>query len=421
MIRSRSTSFAPALAALLVLALLAAAPAPAAAQEERDPAAEARFRIGPLAFTPALKLTTIGVDTNVFNQWEDPKRDFTFQGGPSVDWWFRAGRARLRGTAAVEYLFFKTYANQRGLNPRADVVFELPLFRVVPYVGITAASSRDRPGYEIDARARHRELAYKGGLLFRFSTRTTLDVGFHRGGTRFDGDEVFLGSYLAEVLNRDTDIAKATFRYALTPLTTLVLDADMSRDRFVTASLRDASSLRIMPGVDFDAFALISGKARLGYRKLDMKSALVPDFAGFVGDLDLAHTLYGDTRFGVTFFRDIEYSYMQSRPYYVRTGFDATVTRRIIGGWDAVVRYGRHALDYRSLGGSETAFVPGVEPLVPVPGRKDRVEAVGGGFGYRFSSGARIGVDVDRYRRYSDDDSRAYSGLRGGATVSYGF
>ncbi|MFB3855539.1 MAG: outer membrane beta-barrel protein [Vicinamibacterales bacterium] len=406
---------------IVVLALVAALalPAAAAAQErERDPFEDARFRFGPLAMTPTLSISTLGVDTNVFNEWEDPKRDFTFAAGPQTEAWFRLGRARLHGHGTLEYLYFHEWASQRGLTAKGDVAFELPLARIMPYVGIAGADTNARPGFEIDARARYKENGRFAGFELRLSPKTSVDLSVRRTKTRFAGDALFMGTYLSEVLDRDTDVAKATLRFRLTPLTTLVLDADASKERFVSSPERDADSVRVMPGFDFDTFALVSGTVRLGFRRLDMQDESIPDFSGFVGQLKLGYTLLGDTRFDAGFFRDIEYSFEISQPYYVRTGYEGSITRRIVGGWDVVARAGQQRLAYRDRGAASPAFVPGA----PRPdGRVDRVETYGGGVGYRFSSGTRVGLDVNQYRRRSDIDTRTYEGLRAGMVVTYGF
>jgi len=372
--------------ALVALLLL---PLPAAAQggSDRDPFAEARFRFGPLALNPTLSISTLGVDTNVLNEWEDPKQDFTFAAGPQTEAWFRLGRARLHGHGTLEYLYFHELASQRGLTAKGDVAFELPLARIMPYVGISGADTNARPGYEIDARARYKEGGFFGGFELRLTPKTALDLSVRRIKTRFAGNEVFMGTILSEVLDRDTETAKATFRYELTPLTTLVVDADASKERFVSSPERDANSIRVMPGFDFDTFALISGTARLGVRRLDMRDPTIPDFSGLVGQLKLGYTLLGDTRFEVGFFRDIEYSFEITQPYYVRTGYEGSITRRIVGGWDIVARGGLQGLAYRNRGGSSLAFVPGEYPPAD---RVDNVQTYGGGIGYRFSSGTRV-------------------------------
>ena len=102
-------------AGVLVYAALGGA-VPAAAQETDDPFETARFRFGPVRFTPALELTSLGRDTNVFNEADDPKSDTTAAFGPSVRLWMRPGGSRLSARVGGQYLFFKEYDNQRAWN-----------------------------------------------------------------------------------------------------------------------------------------------------------------------------------------------------------------------------------------------------------------------------------------------------------------
>ena len=63
-----------------------------------DPEAIGRFRLGFIRFTPSITLTNLGVDTNVFNELDDPKDDFTVTFGPKAEFWSRLGpRGHLYG------------------------------------------------------------------------------------------------------------------------------------------------------------------------------------------------------------------------------------------------------------------------------------------------------------------------------------
>ena len=55
-----------------------------------DPIESARFQTGPIGLSPAIALTGFGVDTNVFNDFDDPRRDLTFTVSPMLDTWLRA-------------------------------------------------------------------------------------------------------------------------------------------------------------------------------------------------------------------------------------------------------------------------------------------------------------------------------------------
>ena len=53
--------------------------------------------------------------------------------------------------------------------------------------------------------------------------------------------------------------------------------------------------------------------------------------------------------------------------------------------------------------------------------RIDYVHTYGGGVGYRVGKDLRFGVNADNSHRTSQVDTRAYSGLLIGASVTYGF
>ena len=73
-----------------------------------------RFHLGFIRFTPSIALTNLGVDTNVFNELEDPKDDFTVTFGPKAEFWSRLGpRGRLYGSVGIDYQYFQEYDSQR--------------------------------------------------------------------------------------------------------------------------------------------------------------------------------------------------------------------------------------------------------------------------------------------------------------------
>ncbi len=79
-----------------------------------DPEAIGRFRLGFVRFTPSITLTNLGVDTNVFNELDDPKDDFTVSFGPKAEFWSRLGpRGHLYGNVGLDYQYFQEYDSQR--------------------------------------------------------------------------------------------------------------------------------------------------------------------------------------------------------------------------------------------------------------------------------------------------------------------
>jgi hypothetical protein len=111
--------------------------------------------------------------------------------------------------------------------------------------------------------------------------------------------------------------------------------------------------------------------------------------------------------------RSVDYSVDATAPYYVTTGGTLIVTQSLGGRWDAVGRFGRTVLSYRSLvdpgQGASTA------------GRSDRQFIRGAGVGYRIGADIRIGVDVDYERRLSPLAVRQYDRFRAGGTFTYAY
>ena len=388
------------------------APAPGPAQSQSlDPWDQGRFRVGPLAFTPSVLLKNLGWDDNVFNDVEDPKKDFTLTAGGLVNWWIRAGDMRLVGTDSIDGIYFATYASQRAVNHSHSLRVEYRLNRLRPYALGSYASIKDRPGYEIDTRARHTETALGGGLDVRLTGKTRFDVAGRQTTYAFDSDETFDGTSLAYSLNRKATFGTATLRYTATPLTTLTLLSEFGQERFDESRERDNDSFRIMPGVQLDPFALIKGSARVGYRHLNMLSPTIPDFAGVVAKIDLSYVLLGRTRLAMTVDRDIEFSYEADQPYYLLTGVGGSVRQGLGMGWDVEARGFIQQLAYRQALGTSSS----------VAGQVDRVHSYGGGIGYLLSPGMRLGFNVDYYQRRSDTYSSDYKTLRYGFAATYEF
>ena len=398
-------------ALVLVCASLFVA-SPAAAQEGEDPFESARFRLGPIRFTPAIKLTNLGMDSNVFNESEDPKSDNTAAFGPEVALWMRPAGTRLSGKVGAQYLYFQEYDNQRSWNTANEARWEVPLSRLTPFIAGTYVNSSDRQGYEIDSRARRHDDSYTAGSSLRFTGKTSILVSFTRANAEYDDDDEALGDLqLARALNRREDVTKVQLRHALTPLTTFVVDTDFGRDRFKNTNLRDADSLRVMPGFELKPAALISGRVFVGYRHFAPLTEGLPEYNGVAAAVDAAY-IRNATRFQARFERDVEYSFQPLRPYYALTDMGLTVTQRMLTSWEIVGRGGHQRLAYRQLSPTGIA-VPDTKP--------DLGYVFGAGVGYRVGEVLRLGVDTNYYTRRSEIEGRRdYEGLRVFGSIIYG-
>jgi hypothetical protein len=379
------------------------------AQTLDDPIERARIQVGPIGLTPSIALTSVGIDSNVFNEFEDPRSDFRFAVAPQIDAWLRAGRSRLSVSARSDLWYFHRYSSERSADGALSTRFEVRGARVTPWLTGGLMAGRRRIGYEIDLRYRGTTRRIGGGADVRVAGRTRVGASVER--VTYDHEPAdFLGSNLREVLDRRTDSVGAQLRYSLTPLTTFVVSGERARERFEFTPSRNANSSRIEAGFDLSSFALIGGRGRIGYRRFTGIGGDLPPYSGVVASVAASSVIRGRTHLEVAMERDVNYSLEMFYPYYVLTGATVTVTPQLTPRWDVRGRAGRYGLGYRAAVGLSTV----------TPDRVDRFRVIGAGIGYRLSRDIRVGIDVDRERRQSPVRQRAYEGFRTGLSVSYG-
>ncbi len=373
-----------------------------------------RMHAGPFYANPTVLLKELGMDTNVFNQESERKSDFTFTVTPQADVAVPlARRALIRATVGTDLVYYATYRSERSVNPLLVFRSEVYIRRLTLFAQDGYVNTRQRPNYEIDVRSRHLQNDLTGGVSIQLSPKTALDLAAQRGRTRFDGDVLFFGNSLATTLNRDSSGPLVTLRHRLTPLTSVAVKFERLEDRFPLAPVRNTDSFRVMPGVELKPRALIKGYAYLGYRSFSPRDEALPNYAGLVTQVGLSYTLLGATTFGVTFDRDLAFSFETDWPYYVDNSVGAFVRRAVGGKWDVLVSAARHPYAYRAMS-RESAPVSSV--------RRDVTKDYGISLGYRLKRDIRVGVGASYYTRSSDIAVfRDYNGLRIGSNVSYGF
>ncbi len=365
---------------------------------------------GILTITPALAVRDFGLDTNLFHKAADPKSDVTFVVSPQATTSLGGRAGRVTVGSRLDLVYFRTYVSERSVNSDTHVELAVPIGRLRLRSAASYVNAHRRQNSEIDARVRGAESALLIGGAVRVSGVTTLDFEARGARVAFAGDQVFDGELLPARLNRDAGSVSTALRYAVTPLTTVVVQGAFDRWRFPLSPVRNADSLRVVPGVEFAASALVSGRAAVGYRVFEGRDPALPDFKGLVASGDLTFTIGPATRLAVLFDRDVTYSYRTVRPYYLSTTWGGAVRHRLGSGWEVEARGGRETLDYA------VAAVPGLEGVPP-----ETVHHYGLRVSYGLSPDTRILVDVDHQDRASSLAHRNYHALRTGVTISYGF
>jgi putative beta-barrel porin BBP2 len=397
-----------ALAAALFLLCL---PAGALAQSP-EPPSNVRMHLGPLFVNPTLALTNAGVDTNVFNEAtvDSPKEDYTATLTPSTDVWLRMGRSWLYTTVREDLVYYQKYVSERSVNSSYKASWLIPLNRITFTPTASFAHTRERPGFEVDARARRNEYGFGGAVEIRALSKTFVTVRATTLTDAFDKDAIFLGTSLRDALNRTITQETLSIRNEVTPLTSFTIEATREQDRFEFSPLRNSDSTQLTFGVKFDPAALIKGGATFGFQDFQPRDGSLAGYKGTTLAADLSYVLLGITKFAVKGARDIQYSYDINQPYYLQTGANIEISQQIAGPFDAVARVGAARLEYRDRTGA----------VVAVSNRVDHIETYGGGFGYHIGHGTRIGFNVDEYQRLSPLEGREYKGLKYGIAVTYG-
>lgn len=371
---------------------LAASASPAFAQGplttdfgETDPATFA-FRLGPVLATPGLTVREIGVDTNVFDEPEDPKRDFMATVTPDLNLFLRVGVLRVTAASAADFTYYREYAEERAVSRQVRLRTDLLLGRLRPWATGAYVQTRDRLNEELDRRAPRTGVEYGAGVGFEISPKTRIYVSGARTGTEFRDGEVFQGVDLTEAFNRTSEQAQGGIEISLTPFTTLTLTGGVHRDVFDGAPLRDSESRAAGLVLEFSPEAVIRGQLRVGYRDFQPEDPALAPFQGVTASGGLAFTLLGRTRVEVGGSRDVEYSFEDEEGYFVQSGVDLTVTQRVLGAWDLQVRGGRRWLDY-------------TRPTEGAGRRQDRVDAIAAGIGYNLRDRSRVGLQWEYTER----------------------
>ena len=388
--------------------------APGSAQSIDEVRQDYRIHAGPFHVNPTVLLKELGVDTNVFNAAGEQQSDFTFTVTPQADIAVAfARRGLLRTTVGTDVVYYATYDSERSLDPSVRLRGEAYARRLTLFAEGDYLNTRQRPNYEIDLRSRHVENNVMAGAGVRLSSKLSFELAARRGRTDYDADAVFDGTSLQQTLNRETSGGIGAVRYRLSPLTSLGVKFDRLEDVFEFSPLRDSRSYRVMPGVEFKPRALVSGTAWVGYRSFtpDHPESL-PQFSGLVADLGLSYTLLGSTTFGVSYHRDLTYSYEVNYPFFVDNSVGASIRRALGGRFDAIVSADRHNYEYEQ-----------VLTLPQLPNaRLDTTWVYGANLGYRMRRDMRLGFGARYYQRDSTTVNFVqFDGLRFGATVNYGF
>lgn len=394
--------------ALVPLVLLAVLVMPAAAQEEE---AKPAMKFGPIELWPTMAIRNVGIDNNVYNDAENPKKDFTATIAPTMLVLYRGGdRIKLSYTTLTEFVWFAREKEERSANRGFVVGAEANLRFFTPFATYSSTQTRERPNAEIDERARRNPRTWATGLRTRLGLFAQLSASLRRSSEAFDPEAEFRGVKLATQLDRHTDGIDTALTLSLTPLTSVGVAVTREEDRFDLSPLRNSKMLRITPTVSFAPTGLLSGSASVGYLKFDAADARVGDYGGLYARGSVAMSLeryHVETTFG----RDVRYSYEVTTPTYITTHGRGTLRTELFGGLDVKLSAGRDNMHYQ-----RRSDIEATEEDVP---SRDIYDSYSFGLGWTFRK-IRFGVDGEFGQRKSAQAARSYQNNRIFGTISWG-
>lgn len=384
----------------VMLALCCCATAVRAAAAQTSDPERAPLTLGPAALWPTLVLRGIGIDDNVFNEAENPKRDFTFTAVPHLETVLRPPRTHLSFRTGAEFVYFRDYADERHINRTVGARVEFDLTRFHPFAAATATRFRERPSAEIDLRARNRTRSYTAGVRLPFGPVVSATVAARRQTSRYDPGQEFRGSDLDLELNSETRGIDGTLAFQVTPITAVSVIVSRDEDRFELSRLRDSDSLRVSPTVTFTPLGAFSGSAFVGWRRFDAADPAIADYSGLVAGGTVGVHIVDRYHVEASFSRDVRYSYERATPTYLWLSGRGALRMDLFGGVDVRLGGGRDVIDYRAR--------LDADGLVP----RDTVVSYGGGVGYSIGQRLRLAVDGERSTRRSALPLRGYTGNR---------
>jgi len=370
-----------------------------------------QVRIGVLSFTPTLRLTNVGVDTNVFNHTGTARQaaDLTATVEPGLETRVTTPRTEARVSGTLSLVYYQKYASERAVNPGVDGTIDQRLSsRLTLYGKSGIGYVKERSGFEIDNRPRR--LVHLTTVGTRINERKLeFDVHGTFDGVSYDPDATFANTNLAVTMNHTSRGVGGGVSYRLTPYTSLTTAADATATRFEFSTDRDTNSYAESVGLEFNPRAMLAGTAGLGYRVLSPLSARTPDFAGFTPRAGLTYRLHDVLTVAVGAQRDVDTSFYSDRPYFLYTLYEASVRQVLFHHFDVGGSIQHTTLEYQQFV-NDGVLLP---PLAP-----DVVRMITGTVGAPIVRRVRLAFYIQRWERLSAE--RPYATTRAGLEMTIG-
>lgn len=398
-----------------ILVVLASRPATAQAREG-DVRPEG-IQLGPVVLAPGVELRPFGLDTNILRDPVDQKRDMIGSVASHLTATVRMRPIEVETSNAVEFEYFAHYSDQRSVNRDHWLRVRTRLARATLFASGGAFDTRERVDFDLDSRVRRTGTATALGAELRLTPKTSVATRVSRGYSTYEGDASVDGIPIQRTLQNRVDRADASLRMMVTPLTTIFMEADASRTRFIFSPARDSNSVRLIPGFETSS-TLMSGRVAIGYQRFESLNNSFPDFSGVVGDVDMTFPLGSATRFQVGVRRDLAYSYHPTDLLYVVGAIQGSIVHRIGGRLELRAAASRYRLSYRSL---IAAAGGAIDEYSIHQGRVEHGRTFRSAIGFRVRRLIRVGVEAEYINRYSPRPNRHFNEMRASLFLRFGF
>jgi hypothetical protein len=407
------------LAAVLVIVGVQAAPAQVEDPPPADNPPRGLFRIGPAYLTPSLRISSLGVDTNVFYTATDRRADFIAHGGPGLEMVVPLhGALNLRADGTLGYLYYARTVSQRRLTGGGLGRLAYEGVRLTTGAQYSYARSYGRLGFEVDRRVAQELQQAQADIGYRIGPRFSLGVRATAARNDVDDDQEFFGADLQRNLTRDTYGGTVDLSYALSPKTSFVVEADHQADRFDLDDARDTDSNRLGGGFVVASTTYLSGRVVAGARSIRVRSLPDADQITPYASADLTYHFGPRTRLGAAYSRDVGFSAFSVAAGDLPTLMTESVRVRLEKGlW--------RRLDLRLHAGL-TQLRSDAPVLIETPTegplsvrRNDRAREAGADLGYAFWTRLRIGLAATYSERRSPIRDLGIEGLLLGGTVTF--
>lgn len=293
---------------------------------------QARWRIGPLRISPALRFYNLGYDSNVYFRQADgePQSDYTGIISPEVKLYWLAGHSLILSFPEnPEYVYYRSQKELRSFTNSFAPAFRWLLFNRFSLSGEYHYQHRTRRGSSEFVRlVDDTREGYQASFFIETPRETALGFTGLVDDIRFTDIEIPGGVYsLAQSLNHKERSGTLEFYYRLISDGDFFIKAGYAEYEFqhAASSWRNAYSYQAYSGMRFPFAGRARGRISFGYKRFMPRTAGRKGFSGLVADTQMEFRL-NHFNFRAGYVRDNRFSIYSDMYYFIEDRFDAGIS-----------------------------------------------------------------------------------------------